>query len=165
MNKELKDRVFDIPSMILFNINKVYLDLKGEDVKGIDRAETLLLDKTVNYGQLKRIIHDLENTDKIVDKKTYALYGGDLMLNWGKQYLKGERDLIRNKKKSRKRANDIASLNGVRNNSFLKKHNKNLNFKIPTNLVKSNSENNSIASMKPVGLFEEIKKIKKLIKF
>lgn len=162
MNKELKDRVFSIPNIILYYINDAFLNLKGKDVIGIKRAETLLLDKKVNYGQLKRIIHDLENTDKIKDNLTYALYGGDLMLNWGKQYLKGERDLIKNKKKSRQKANDIAMIGDIRSNSFLKKHNKRNSYKIPTNLIKSNSEKSSINMVK---LSEEIIKIKNLIKF
>ncbi len=162
MNSELKDRVFEIPKDILDTIDKTYTSLKGKDIKGIDRAETLLFDKKVNYGQLKRIIHDLEKIDKIKYKTTYELYGGNKMLYWGKQFLNSERDLIKNRKKSKQKANDISGLNGIRRNSFNSKHSKKLGFKIPLNLVKSNSDKTSVSSL---GLFEEINKIKNLINY
>lgn len=162
MNKELKDRVFDIPKDILDSINKIYTNLKGKNITGIDRAENLLFDKKVNYGQLKRIIHDLEKTDKINNKTTYELYGGNKMLYWGKQFLNSERDLIKNRKKSKQKANEIGGLDGIRKNSFNIKHSKNLSFKIPTNMVKSNSDKTSVSSLK---LFEEINKIKNLINY
>lgn len=160
MNKELKDRIFEIPENVLKLIQDTFTDLKGKNNSGIQRASNLLLDKKVNYGQLKRIIHDLENIDKIKEKVRYNLYGGDMMLFWGKQFLNGERALIKNRKKSRKNANDVLSMDGIRANSFLKKSNRKFSTKIPTNLIKSKSDKNTISSMK---LFEEIKKIIKLI--
>jgi hypothetical protein len=56
------------------------------------RAKKLLTDKKVTYGQLKRIIHDFQNLDKNTDRIRYDLYGGQLMDNWAKQFLQGERD-------------------------------------------------------------------------
>jgi hypothetical protein len=165
MNKELKDRIFEVPKDVLEFISDIFTNLNGKNVTGIDRASKLLLDKKVNYGQLKRIIHDLENTDKYKEKIKYDLYGGDKMLYWGKQHLKGERDLVKNKKKSKKRADEIASITGLRKNSFLSKHNKSMKLNIPTNLVKSNSDKSSISPITSLGLFEEINKIKKLINY
>ena len=100
MNKELKDRVFDIPQDILKTINHTIIGLNGKNVRGIQRAKKLISDKKVKYGQLKRIIHDLQNIDKIKDKLKYDLSGGELMEKWANQFLKGERDLISNRKKS-----------------------------------------------------------------
>ena len=134
-------------------------------MRGIQRAKKILQDKTVKYGQLKRIIHDIQNIDKIKDKLKYDLCGGDLMERWSKQHLQGERDLISNRKDSRKNADDISSMAGERKNSHLKKHTKNFNFKIPTNLIKSNSDKSSISPITSLGLFEEVDKIKKLIKY
>lgn len=163
MNKELKSRIFDIPQDILNKINHTLVCLEGKHVKGSQRAKKLLSDKKVKYGQLKRIIHDLQNIDKINEKQRYDLYGGDLMYNWAIKFLQGERDLIKGRKESKKRADDINSMTGERKNSYLKKHNKKFNFKIPTNLIKSNSHKSTINPLKSFSIFEEVKKIKKLI--
>lgn len=163
MNKELKSRIFDIPQNILDKINHTVVGLNGEHVNGIQRAKKLLNDKKVKYGQLKRIIHDLQNMDKINNKVKYDLAGGDLMEKWAKQFLQGERDLISNRKDGRKQADEIGGLTGERKNSHLKKHTKRFGFKIPVNLVKSNSNLNSISSIKLTGLFEQVERIKKLM--
>lgn len=163
MNKELKNRIFDLPQDILDKINHTIVGLNGKNVRGIQRAKKLLNDKKVKYGQLKRIVHDLQKIDKINDKIKYDLCGGDLMDRWSKQFLKGERDLISNRKDSKMRADDISGLTGERKNTHLKKHTKKFDFRIPTNLIKSNSEKSSISSIKLSGLFEEINKIKKLM--
>jgi hypothetical protein len=163
MNKDLKSRIFDIPQNILDKINHTVVGLNGEHVNGIQRAKKLLNDKKVKYGQLKRIIHDLQNMDKINNKVKYDLAGGDLMEKWAKQFLQGERDLISNRKDGRKQADEIGGLTGERKNSHLKKHTKRFGFKIPVNLVKSNSDLNSISSIKLTGLFEQVERIKKLM--
>lgn len=163
MNKELKHRIFDIPEDIIKTINHAVVGLQGQHVPGIQRAKKLLNDKKVKYGQLKRIIHDLKNIDKIKERTKYDLCGGDLMDKWSKQFLQGERDLISNRKDSRKKADDMGGLTGERKNSHLKKHRKRFDFRIPTNLIKSNSHKSSITPLVSLGLFEEINKIKKLI--
>lgn len=164
MNKELKDRIFDLPQDILNKINHTIVGLQGNHARGLERAKKLLNDKKVKYGQLKRIVHDLQTMDKVKDRLKYDLCGGELMDNWSKQYLKGERDLISNRKDSKKRADEISSMEGERKNSHIKKHRKKSNYRIPTNLIKSNSDKNSISQISSMGsLFEEINKIKKLI--
>ena len=163
MNKELKNRVFNIPQNVLNQINHTIGGLMGKHADGLMRAKKLLSDKTVTYGQLKRIIHDLQTIDKVKDRTKYNLAGGDLMNTWSKQFLQGERDLVSNAKDSRKRADDIGSITGERKNSHLSSHKKKDNFKIPTNPLKSNSDETSVSSITPNGLFEEIEKIKKLI--
>jgi hypothetical protein len=79
MNKELKLRIFDVPQNILDKINHTVIGLNGEHFHGLNRAKKLLSDRKVKYGQLKRIIHDLKNIDKINDKVRYDLCGGELM--------------------------------------------------------------------------------------
>jgi hypothetical protein len=165
MNKDLKGRVFNVPQDILDKINHTIVGLNGQNARGIQRAKKILLDKSVKYGQLKRIIHDIQNIDKIKDRLKYDLCGGDLMEKWANQHLQGERDLVNNRKDSKMRADDISSMTGERKNSHLKKHTKNFNFRIPTNLIKSNSDKSSISSISSLGLFEEVNKIKKLIKY
>jgi hypothetical protein len=163
MNKDLKGRIFDIPQNILDKINHTVVGLNGGHVHGLNRAKKLLSDKKVKYGQLKRIIHDIQNMDKIKDITKYDLCGGDLMDKWGKQFLDGERDLISDRKDSKKRADEIGGITGSRKNSHLKKHTKKFGFKIPVNLIKSNSNKSSISPITSLKLFEEIEKIKKLM--
>jgi hypothetical protein len=163
MNKELKDRVFKLPQDILNQIHHTVGGLNGEHANGLMRAQKLLTDKSVTYGQLKRIIHDLQSIDKVKDRVKYNLAGGDLMDRWSKQFLQGERNLVSNTKDSRKRADEIGSITGERRNSHLATHKKKDNYSTPTNLIKSNSDKTSVSSITPNGLFEEIEKIKKLI--
>lgn len=163
MNKELKDRVFDIPQNILDKINHTITGLNGEHAKGLDRAQKLLTDKKVKYGQLKSIIHDIKNIDRNNDRLKFDLMGGELMEKWANTHLNGERDLISNSKDSRKRADNIGGLTGERKNSHLKKHTKKDSYRIPTNLIKINSHKTSISPITSLGLFEEIEKIKNLM--
>jgi hypothetical protein len=163
MNKELKGRIFDVPQDILDKINHTVVGLNGQNVRGIQRAKKLLIDKKVKYGQLKRIIHDIHNMDKIKDRTKYDLCGGDLMEKWASQYLQGERDLISKRKDSKMKTDDMIGMTGERKNSHLKSHKKRFSFKIPTNLIKSNSHKTSISPLTSMKLFEEIDKIKKLI--
>jgi hypothetical protein len=165
MNSELKSRYFDIPQNILDKINHTVTCLQGENVRGIQRAKKLLNDKKVKYGQLKRIIHDIQNIDKIKDRTKYDLCGGDLMEKWAKQFLDNERQLIINRKDSKKNADSMGGITGERKNSHLKKHKKRFSFKIPVNLIKSNSHKSSITPITSLGLFEEVEKIKKLIDY
>jgi len=163
MNKDLKNRIFKIPQDILNKINHTITGLNGKNVKGIQRAKKLLQDKTVKYNQLKRIIYDIKNIDKINDKLKFDLCGGELMEKWATSFLTNERDLIKNNKKFRKKTNEISGISGQRKNSYLSSHSKKFSFKTPTNLIKSNSNKNSISPIKSLKLFEEIDKIKKLI--
>jgi hypothetical protein len=163
MNKILKSRVFDIPQNILDLINHTITGLNGQHYHGVNRAKKLLTDKKVKYGQLKRIIHDLKNIDKINDKLKYDLCGGDLMNNWANQFLDGERDLIKNNKNSQKNANEMGGIDGDRKNPFLKKHTKKQSWIPSANLIKSNSNKTSVSPLISMKLFEEIERIKTLM--
>lgn len=163
MNKDLKSRIFDVPQDILDKINHTVVSLNGEHANGLDRAKKILNDKKVKYGQLKSIIHDIKNIDKSNERLKFDLMGGELMEKWAMTHLQGERDLVSNRKDSRKQADEIGGITGERKNSHLKKHKKNPSFKIPTNLIKSNSHKTSISPITSLGLFEEIERIKKLM--
>lgn len=162
MNKELKDRVFDVPQNIIDKINHTLNGLNGQHFNGVERAKTILNDKKVTYGQLKKIIHDFTKVDKINDRVRYDLYGGDLMEKWAKQFLQGERDLVSNKKDSKMKSQNIAGT-GIEKNSHLKSHSKKPDWLPPTNLVKSNSHKSSISPLTSMKLFEEVERIKKLM--
>lgn len=163
MNSKLKNREADIPQKILDKINHTLVGLQGKHVAGVNRARKLISDKKVKYGQMKRIFHDLENMDTSVNRVKYDLAGGDLMRQWFKDFWGGEKELISNRKKSKKRADDIAGLTGERKNNYLKKHTKKQSLLPPVNLIKSNSHKSSITPLTSLKLFEEINKIKKLM--
>jgi hypothetical protein len=139
--------------------------LNGTHMRGIQRAKKLLADKKVKYGQLKRIIHDLQNIDKAIDLVKYDLAGGDLMLMWGKKFLDGERDIISNRKEGRKNADEIGGITGERKNSYLKKHKKKPDWLPPLNMIKPNSFKSTASALTSMKLFEEIEKFKKLINY
>lgn len=165
MNKELKDRVFEVPIDIIRYINHTLAGLNGEHDRGVERANNIVNDRTVTYKQLKKIIHEIDRMDKEGnDRLKYALCGGKLMETWANPFLQGERDFVKDKKEGRKKADEISSMTGERKNSFLKKHTKSdLSFKIPTNLIKSNSHKTSVSPIIDMKLFEQIENIKKLM--
>lgn len=165
MNSKLQGRVFDIPKDILDSISHTMTGLVSTDVKGKGRANRLLKDKKVGYGQLKKIIHELENLDPVNNKQQYELYGGAKMLEWGKKFLSGERELIKDKKDFSKNIDDNTGLE--RKNRYLKKHKKKKDSVIPRiNLsIKSNSEKSAVSSLIPKSLFEEIKRFKQIINY
>jgi hypothetical protein len=161
MNKDLKNRVFKLPDNVFDYIHKVFTSLEDKTVDGTQRAKNLLRTKNLSYSQLKRIIHDLENGD--LSLLQYKLAGGDLMLQWGKDFLNGERQLIKNNKKSKQRADSISQINDIRKNPFLSKHTKKTNYSIPRNMMKSNSDKTSVTPISSLGIFEEVDRIKKLL--
>ena len=77
------------------------------------------------------------------------------------QYYDNPQDVLTQRwKKSRKKSDEASGLTGQRKNGYLNSHTKRFSFKIPLNLMKSNSNKTSVSSLK---LFEELEKIKKLI--
>lgn len=165
MNRELKDRIFDVPDEIIKKISDVLGNLKGEDVYGIDRASNLLLKKTVSYGQLKSIIHDLKTLDKEKEFIKYELMGGELMDKWAKVFLDNERDFIKKKKDAKMKADQMGGIDGERGNAHIKRHKKNGDLNLVGNVsLKSNSDKNMVSALtSSMKLFEEIDKIKKLM--
>ena len=161
-NSELKNVSWDVPQNIL-------TFLKNQpDIPELDRNENIRETGKVNYGQLKRIMHDLKGIDKNRDLARYNFYGGDLMKQWGMMTLSNERNLINDREKATSIANDISGLQGERPNPSIKAHSKNtLSPKInPNDVTKPNSEKYTNASMFSAGSFkltEQIKRMKKLM--
>jgi hypothetical protein len=161
MNSKLKDRVFTVPENVLAKIRHTMSGLGDQSVVGKDRAQNILSQKTVTYGQLKRIIHDLKSMDKVNERVRYDLYGGDLMEKWANTFLNGERDLIRDKKDASANINNNTGVE--RKNPFLKKHTKK-----PQGInlgIKSNSEKSVVSPLTSLKLFEEIKRFKDIINY
>jgi hypothetical protein len=162
MNSKLQPQVFNIPQNILDKISQNVASLNGQYVHGLNRAQNLLKDKSVKYGQLKRIIHDLQSIDKVKDKQRYDLFGGDEMEKWAEPYLQGERNLVSARQDSKQMAQNIAGT-GEEKNSHLKKHTKKPDSLTSMNMVKPSSHKTSISAAGSLKLFEEVEKIKKLM--
>jgi hypothetical protein len=162
MNSELKPRIFDIPQNILDMISRQISSLNGQHVHGLHRAQRLLTDKSVKYGQLKRIINDLQTIDKVKEKQRYDLFGGYEMEKWASPFLQGERNLISARQDSKQQAQNIAGT-GEEKNSHLKKHSKKPDSLTSMNMVKSSPHKASISAAGSLKLFEEVEKIKKLM--
>lgn len=165
MNKQLENDVYIVPDNIIQKINNVLKSIGDKWIDGKQRALNLVNNKKVTYTQLKRIIHDLKNIDKLNDKTRYELYGGDLMDSWSKNYLNNQRKLVKTKKETSKSINNTVGLNGIRKNNYLKKHDKKDSTKVPTNIMKSNSEKTSVSNLSMSNIFEEINRIKEIIKY
>ena len=163
MNSQLKNNVYDVPEEVLNKINSTLSTIKDPNVIGIDRAKKLINDKKVTYGQLKRIIHDIKNLDKNTEQIRYNLYGGEVMEKWSNTFLDGERQLVRSKKLASHNINNNTGMNGLRKNPFRKEGERKHSNKMSVDLLKSNSEENSVSSLIQNGLFEQIKRIKKLM--
>jgi hypothetical protein len=165
VNKDLNGKVYNIPEDIIKKINETLTTLGTKWADGRQRAENLMSTKKVNYGQLKRIIHDLNGVDKVNEKTKYDLYGGELMEKWAKTFLDGERQLVKNNKTASKKINNNTAITGLRKNPFLKTHEKKETTKISPNMFKSNSDKTSVSPITSLGLFEEIQKIKNIINY
>lgn len=165
MNSQLKDNVYDVPADVIQKISMAVSNLGQTDVHGIQRAKNILKTKKVTYGQLKRIIHDLKTIDKTTDSVRYGLYGGELMEKWANGFLDGERTQLQNKKTASKNLNNLTGMNNFRKNQFIKKHEKKETTKNPVNMLKNNSEKNSVSAISSVGLFEEIERMKNIINY
>ena len=157
MNKDLLGRTYKLPEDIISHL-KFQVANKNINSDGIKRATTLINDGQVNYNQLKRILYDLKNIDKNQNIDKYNLYGGELMDRWGNMTINNDQDLIKSQKQSRKQSDSIGAITGERTNAFLKTHTKKTNTLPPINAIKSNSDKNSVSSLKLGKLFEEILK-------
>jgi len=155
MNQKLNGKIYKIPQNILEFINLTYNNLSEKNVAGVERAKTLLNTKTVTYGQLKRILHDIRTLDKNSELTKYNLYGGNLMEKWGQLFLDGQRKTVKNIAGS-KTTDQLLD----RKNSHIKTHEKKPSFIVSTDDLKTPSNDTPISSL---GLFEEIQRIKKII--
>lgn len=161
-NSKLQNRIFKLPDNVFNYIHGAIMSLKDKSVVGVQRAKGLIKTRNVSYSQLKSIIFDLKKPE-LKDTIQFKLMGGDDMLRWAETFLDGERTLIKNNKNSQKRANEIGQLNDIRQNSFLKKHTKKTSSRVPTNMLKSNSDKTSVSPISSLGVFEEVERIKGLL--
>jgi hypothetical protein len=130
MNKDLKNKVYNVPEHILNNFNNIIKKYDGDKtVSGYRRALNILSDKKVTYMQLKRYKNFFDKCD---DKKSieYILNGGEVFKRWVNNTLEKDRDITHNSKK-------VKSIFSSEN-AFIKSHDK--GNKIYNGLPKIGSE-------------------------
>lgn len=163
MNSQLQGREFTIPENVINHI-KAYISQEPNGSDGAIRAQNLLQTQTVNYGQLKRILHDMKYLDKVENPTQYNLYGGLPMEQWGWSILTTNRNSIEQNKNSQQSADNNSGINGMRANPHNKTHEKKDDKVLRPEFTKSNSDKTSVSTLMPSKVFEQIIHIKKLMK-
>jgi hypothetical protein len=150
MNKDLKYDFYKLPDELLNTLNH-NLKRSSKKVNGYERLSNLCKDKGVNYGQAKKIKHEMENG---LDPQAYKLVGGDDLLEWLNDKLNRERKIVDNNKR--------VKMNSGLENQFKKTHTKDGN-KNPTKikLVKTQKNNDEIFNNRAV--YTEASRIRDII--
>ena len=151
MNQDLEHDKYVLPDELKDQLS-VNLNGMGSGDKGYSRIQTVLGDGYLTYGQAKKFKHELENE---LDGDDYENVCGDDMLLFIDNCLGKRRDSVERGKTSR--------MNAGMENQFKKTHTKDKS-KNPTNVrqVKVAKKSEDILTNRAV--YEEIAKIKKLLK-
>ena len=140
MNSTLKNDFYRIPDELLDILIK-NLKSSGSEVSGYGRLKTLCSNKGVNYGQAKKIKHEME--------------GGDEMITWLNDKLGRERDIVDTTKRRKMDA-------GLKN-QFKKTHNKDKN-KNPTKVNLAGTQKTSDEIFNNRVVYEQVSRIREIIK-
>lgn len=151
MNKDLKHDKYVLPDE-LKSLLRSRIESMSKSDKGYKRCETMLGDGYLTYSQAKKFKHELEND---LDGDEYTNVGGDDMLNFINNSLTKRRESIYNGKKTR--------MNGGMENQFKKTHTKDRS-KNPTKVRKVKVATKSDDIMNNRAIYEEVDRIKQLIK-
>lgn len=156
MNKDLNGNIYRLEPIVLQGIRNALARYPNSD--GKERAYELLKG-SVNYNQLKTILHDIKTYKANGEMEKYELCGGSDFERWGTTILNNDRINIKRNKESSKNADSIGGIQG-RTNPSLKKHTKNETATKPARTnMKPNSVSNTASTLKLGKLFEEIIKL------
>ena len=136
------------------------LNKNDKNSEGYKRAKGILNNNLIEYSQMKRIKNWFDTFEGSNDDMEYRLNGGKTMHNWVDSTLNRETEAIKAPKK-------IKMETGL-SNQFIKSHNKDINKvnreTLKMKLPKIHKDiSGQISRGKPV--YEEVKKIKKLITY
>lgn len=125
-NQHLEKKQITIPSNIINNIRQVVSKVTDKSLPGYKHAMNLLNstddgnpNAIVTGNEAGRMLTRLNKVDKKNDPWTFALYGGDMMLNFLKQELSKQQEQIanntslQNTKNNRAPRNSSSKNNGV----------------------------------------------------
>jgi len=151
MNSDLKNDFYKIPNELL-NILIKNLKSSSNKVSGYERLKSLCSNKGVNYGQAKKIKHEMENG---MDQSVFKLVGGDEMIMWLNDKLGRERGISDTTKRRK--------MDAGLENQFKKAHTKDKS-KNPTkvNLAKVQKTSDEIFNNRTV--YEQVSRIREIIK-
>jgi hypothetical protein len=159
MNKALVQRKFPIPKEVMDDLHSAFRKYPHHQGEGLKRCERLLKDKELTYQKIKRLIHDMKYMDQDKDPISYELNGGKMMYDWAKRALDDARKEVDGQKNSRKRANDISGLGGIRKNAYLSNHGKD-GKSVVDSILTGNQSGGGLTPM----ISEQISRIQSLIK-
>jgi len=151
MNKDLKNDFYRLPDELLKSLTRT-LKHTSKNVNGYERLSNLCKDKGVNYGQAKKIKHEMEND---LNPQAYKLVGGDDLLEWLGERLTRERKIVDNTKRNK--------MNSGLENQFKKTHTKD-KTKNPTKVRLVTTQKNSDEIFNNRAVSEETTRINEIIK-
>ena len=151
MNKDLKNDFYAFPKELKEKIKFNFGRASKKD-NGYDRLERFNNDGGVNYGQAKKIKHELENG---MDPTAYKLVDGDELLKWLDDTLSNRRKVVDGVKRSK--------MNAGLSNQFKKTHFKNKSSN-PTNVNIAKAQKTSDEIINNRTVYESITRIKDIIK-
>jgi hypothetical protein len=100
MNKDLKNDFYKLPDELLETLKK-NLSRCNSKTNGYERLSALCKNRGVNYGQAKKIKHEMENG---MNSQSYELIGGGELLEWLNDKLTRERKIVDNNKRRKMQA-------------------------------------------------------------
>ena len=150
MNKDLKNDFYKLPDELLGHLTNT-LKSTNKNVNGYERLSNLCRNKGVNYGQAKKIKHEMEND---LNPEAYKLVGGDELLDWVNDKLTRERKIVDGNKRVR--------MNAGLNNQFKKPHNKD-NSKNSTKVRLVKTQKNSDEILNNRAVYNEASRIRDII--
>jgi len=151
MNSSLKDNFYKLPDELL-EILIGNLKSTNPKVSGYERLKKLCTDKGVNYGQAKKIKHEMEND---MGPEVFKLIGGDELISWLNDKLGRERDIVDTSKRRKMDA-------GLKN-QFKKSHSKDKS-KNPTKVNLAGVQKNSDEIFNNRVVYEQVSRIREIIK-
>ena len=151
MNKDLKNDFYTFPTELKEKIKFNFANT-SKKANGYDRLERFNSDGGVNYGQAKKVKHELENG---MEPDVYKLVGGDDLLKWIDDTLSTKRKVVDGVKRSK--------MNAGLPNQFKKPHFKNKSSNpVNVNIAKAQKSSDEIINNRTV--YESISRIKDIIK-
>ena len=150
MNKDLKYDFYKLPEELLDKLNG-NLKATSDKANGYERLSNLCKNKGVNYGQAKKIKHEIENG---LNPEAYKLVGGDELLEWLNDKLTRERTIVDTNKRRKMQA-------GLPN-QFKKTHSKDKS-KNPTKIRLVSTQKTSDEILNNRAVYNEASRIRDII--
>tara|TARA_R100001377_G_scaffold73856_1_gene50011 strand:+ start:1297 stop:1764 length:468 start_codon:yes stop_codon:yes gene_type:complete len=150
MNKDLKNDFYKLPDELLEMLNH---NLRNSSSKfnGYERLSNLCKNKGVNYGQAKKIKHEMENN---LNPQAFKLVGGEELLEWINDKLNRERKIVDTNKRRK--------MDGGLQNQFKKAHTKDKN-KNPTQVNQIRVQKSADEILNNRAIAESVSRIREII--